>query len=141
LYKDQIQCHFVFVDSLSEIYTEETEIGTMRDEQQQSITSPDSPFKGKSPSECHQILRQLRLGTSDIDHTSFVIMDERSLDDDTVLLVNALDNEGREGEVRSIRASFEIVHWRLLGYMDGEFYSMDEDLEAVKGTEDGVLRV
>jgi hypothetical protein len=68
-------------------------------------------------------------------------MDERSLEDDTVLLVNALDNEGREGEVRSIRASFEIVHWRLLGYMDGEFYSMDEDLEAVKGTEDGVLRV
>ena len=133
-------CHFVFVDNLSEIYTEETEPGTMEDENNKLDTAPDSPFKGKTLAESHQMLRQLRLGTSDIDHTSFVIMDERSLTDDTVLLVNALDNEGEEGQLRSIRVSFEIVHWRLLGYMDGEFYSMDEDLEAVKWTEDGVLR-
>ena len=133
-------CHFVFVDNLSEIYTEETEPGTMEDEHNKLATAPDSPFKGKTLAESHQMLRQLRLGTSDIDHTSFVIMDERSLTDDTVLLVNALDNEGEEGQLRSIRVSFEIVHWRLLGYMDGEFYSMDEDLEAVKWTEDGVLR-
>ena len=133
-------CHFVFVDNLSEIYTEETEHGTMEDEHNKLITKPDSPFKGKTPAECHRLLRQLRLGTSDIDHTSFVIMDERSLTDDTVLLVNTLDNEGEEVQLRSIRVIFEIVHWRLLGYMDGEFYSMDEDLEAVKWTEDGVLR-
>ena len=133
-------CHFVFVDNLSEIYTEETEPGTMEDEHNKLITKPDSPFKGKTPAECHRLLRQLRLGTSDIDHTSFVIMDERSLTDDTVLLVNTLDNEGEEVQLRSIRVIFEIVHWRLLGYMDGEFYSMDEDLEAVKWSEDGVLR-
>ena len=133
-------CHFVFVDNLSEIYTEETEPGTMEDEHNKLITKPDSPFKGKTPAECHRLLRQLRLGTSDIDHTSSVIMDERSLTDDTVLLVNTLDNEGEEVQLRSIRVIFEIVHWRLLGYMDGEFYSMDEDLEAVKWTEDGVLR-
>ena len=133
-------CHFVFVDNLSEIYTEETEPGTMEDEHNKLITKPDSPFKGKTPAECHRLLRQLRLGTSDIDHTSFVIMDERSLTDDTVLSVNTLDNEGEEVQLRSIRVIFEIVHWRLLGYMDGEFYSMDEDLEAVKWTEDGVLR-
>ena len=140
MYKDQMLCHFVFVDYLSEIYTEETEPGTMEDEHNKLITKPDSPFKGKTPAECHRLLRQLRLGTSDIDHTSFVIMDERSLTDDTVLLVNTLDNEGEEVQLRSIRVIFEIVHWRLLGYMDGEFYSMDEDLEAVKWTEDGVLR-
>ena len=133
-------CHFVFVDNLSEIYTEETEPGTMEDEHNKLITKPDSPFKGKTPAECHRLLRQLRLGTSDIDHTSFVIVDERSLTDDTVLLVNTLDNEGEEVQLRSIRVIFEFVHWRLLGYMDGEFYSMDEDLEAVKWTEDGVLR-
>jgi hypothetical protein len=141
MYKDQMQCHFVFVDSLSEIYTEETEPGTMEDERNKLITSPDSPFKGKSPAQCHRLLRQLRIGKSDIDHTSFVIMDERSLADDTVLLVNAMDDEGQGSQVRSIRAGFEIVHWRLLGYMDGEFFSMDEDLEAVGRTEDGVLRV
>ena len=134
-------CHFVFIDSFSETYTEETEPGTMEDEQNKPVTSPDSPFKGKSPAECHQLLRQLRIGKSDVDYTSFVIMDERSLRDDTVLLVNALDEEGQGGEVRSIRASFEVVHWRLLGYMDGEFYSVEEDLEAVDRTEDGVLRV
>jgi hypothetical protein len=140
MYKDQMMCHFTFVDSLSGIYTEETEPGTMEDELNKLCTSPDSPFKGKTPAECWQLLRQLRLGGSDIDYTSFVIMDERSLVDDTVLLVNASEY-GRQGKVRSLRASFEIVHWRLLGYMDGEFLSMDEDLEAVKMTEDGVLRV
>lgn len=119
---------------------EETEPGTMEDEQNKPFTSQDSPFEGKSPAECHQLLRKLRLGTSDIDYTSFVIMDERSLADGTVTIVKAPE-VSEEGEFQAVRASFEIVHWRLLGYMDGEFYSIDEDLEAVKSTEDGVLRV
>jgi hypothetical protein len=141
MYKDQTMCHFAFIDSLSEIYTDSTEIGTMEDERKKSVTSPDSPFKGKSPVECYRLLRALRLETSsDIDYNSFIVMDERSLADDTVLLVSASE-DGQEGEVRSFRVSFEIVHWRLLGYMDGEFFSFDEDLEAATGTEDGVLRV
>jgi hypothetical protein len=112
----------------------------MEDDLNKSATSPDSPFIDKSPLECHRLLRQSRLAGSDVDYTSFVVMDERSLVDDTVLLVGASE-EGQEGDTRSVRVSFEIAHWRLLGYMDGEFYSMDEDLEAVKKTEDGVLRV
>lgn len=134
-----MSCNFVFVDSVSETYMDTTEIGDMEDELNKSMTSPDSPFKGKSPEECYQLLRQLRLGTSDIDHALFVIMDERSLTDDTVFLVDARDVD-QGGEVRSIRASFEIVDGRLLGYMDGEFYSIDEDLETIEGTQDGVLR-
>lgn len=52
-------CLFVFVDSLAEICTAETEIGDMEDEQNKTMTSPDSPFKGKTPVECHQLPRQL----------------------------------------------------------------------------------
>lgn len=137
----KLACNFVFVDSLSKIYTETTEIGDMEDELHKSMTSHDSPFKGKSTVGCHHLLRKLRLGGSDIDYISFVIMDERFLEDDTVLLVYALDEEGEVGEVRSLRASSEIVDGRLLGYLDGEFCSFDEDLEAVGRTEDGVLRV
>lgn len=98
MYRDQLLCHFVFIDSLTQTYTTETEIGDMEDEQHRTITSTYSPFKNKSPFECHQLLRQLRRDGSDIDYYSFVIMDERSLTDETVLLVNA-PWEGKEGEV------------------------------------------
>ena len=131
-------CHFVFVDSLTQIYTAETEIGDMEDEQHRTITSPESPFKGKSPAECHQLLRQLRRNESDIDYCSFVVMDERSLTDDTVLLVNA-PGEGEEGDVQSVRVAFEIAHWRLSGYSMA-MMDVGEDRVAAEGMEDGVLR-
>jgi hypothetical protein len=138
MYKDQLMCHFVFIDSLTQIYTDETEIGDMEDELNKTITSPDSPFKDKSPTECHQLLRQLRLDGSDIDYCSFVIMDEGSLTDETVLLVNA-PGEGEEGEVQSIRVAFEIAHWKLSGYCMA-MMDMGEDRKIAEGMEDGVLR-
>ena len=138
MYRDQLMCHFVFVDSLEDIYTDETEIGDMEDEQNKTITSPDSPFKSKSPSECHQLLRQLRRNGSDIDYCSFVIMDERSLTDETVLLVNA-PGEGEEGEVQVLRVSFELAHERLGVYFVAEG-DMGEDRVVAEGTVDGVLR-
>jgi len=138
IYKDQLMCHFVLVDSLTELYTNETEIGDMEDEQNRTITSPDSPFKEKTLVECHQLLRQLRRDGSDVDYCSFVIMDERSLGDDTVLLVNA-PREGEEGEVQSIRVSFEIASWKLSGY-EMAMMDMGEDGVVAERTEDGVLR-
>jgi hypothetical protein len=131
-------CHFVFVDDLTQTYTVETEIGDKEDEQNRTITSPDSPFKNKSPYECHQLLRQLRRNGSDIDYCSFVIMDERSLTDETVLLVNA-PAEDDEGEVQCLRVSFEIAHERLGVYFVAEA-DMSEDRVVAEGTEDGVLR-
>lgn len=131
-------CHFVFVDNLVQTYTDETEIGDMEDEQNRTITSPDSPFKNKSPSECHQLLRQLRRNGSDIDYCSFVIMDERSLTDETVLLVNAAA-EDEEGEVQVLRVAFEIAHERLGVYFVAEA-DMSEDRVVAEGTADGVLR-
>lgn len=138
MYRDQLMCHFVFVDSLEDIYTDETEIGDMEDEQNRTVTSPDSPFKNKSPSDCHELLRQLRHNGSDIDYCSFVIMDERSLTDETVLLVNA-PGEGEEGEVQVLRVAFEIAHERLGVYFVAEA-DMSEDRVVAEGTDDGILR-
>jgi hypothetical protein len=138
MYQDQLMCHFVFIDSLTEIYTDETEIGDMEDEQNRTVTSPDSPFKGKSPAECHQLLCQLRRNGSDIDFCSFIIMDERSLADDTVLLVNAPE-ESETGEVQCIRVAFEIASWKLSGYKM-VMMNMAEDRVLAERTEDGVLR-
>jgi hypothetical protein len=138
MYHDQLLCHFVFVDSLTETYTEKTEIGDMEDGQNRTATSPDSPFKGKSPAECHQLLRHLRRNGSDIDYCSFVVMDERSLADGTVLLVNA-PGEDEEGEVQYIRVTFEIADSRLSGYFMADS-DMAEDRAVAERTEDGVLR-
>lgn len=138
MYKDQLMCHFVFVDSITQIYTDETEIGDMEDELNRTFTSQHSPFKGKSPTGCHLLLRQLRRNESDIDYCSFVVMDERSLTDDTVLLVNA-PGESEEGEVQSVRVAFEIAHWRLSGY-SMMMMDMAEDRAVAQGTVDGVLR-
>lgn len=74
-----------------------------------------------------------------MDYCSFVIMDERSLTDDTVLLVNA-PAEGEDGEVQSVRVAFEIAHWRLSGYSMA-MMDMGVDRAVAEAAEDGVLRV
>lgn len=65
-------------------------------------------------------------------------MDERSLTDETVLLVNA-PGEGEEGEVQVLRVSFELAHERLGVYFVAEG-DMGEDRVVAEGTVDGVLR-
>jgi hypothetical protein len=65
-------------------------------------------------------------------------MDERSLTDDTVLLVNA-PGEGEEGDVQTIRVAFEIAHWRLSGYSMA-MMDIGEDRKVAEAMEDGVLR-
>lgn len=94
------------------------------------------PFEGKQPRECYRLLLQLRTETdSDVDFASFVVLDERSTKDDTVLLVS-VDEETEE--MRSVRVAFEIAHWLLLGLMDDP---LDEDLiRKADEAEDGGLR-
>lgn len=65
-------------------------------------------------------------------------MDERSLTEDSVLLVNA-PGESEEGEVQSVRLTFEIVHSRLSGYFLG-MMDIAEDKATAERAEDGVLR-
>ena len=132
-YYDQAFCHLVFVDSVTKTYNDKLEIGMSRP------SSTTSPFKGKTPQDCYQLLRQLCTETeSDIDYTSFVIMDDRSIEDDTVLLVSA-PREDWQGEILSVRAAFEVAYHRFLGY-DMGYMSIEEDQALAEEAHDGVLR-
>lgn len=124
----------VFVDDLAQTYTEESEIG--------EETGPTSaPFRDKSPQECHALLRQNRAeAQSDIACPLFIVMDERSLQDETVLLVQA-PSDGEEGEVKTVRAEFQVAYSQLMVW---EMAYEGQDVEADQATageaEDGVLR-
>lgn len=123
---------FVIVDSLTKSYTEEMEPGD------NEPTSGSSPFIGKTPYECAQLLKQLRRDTdSDIDFTSFIIMDDRTLQDSTILIVEQ-PGEADGGASNSVRATFELAS-NLLVYLSGKS-SAYEERELAETTEDGVLR-
>lgn len=124
--------NIVFMDSLKATYTDE-DVPTLGNNAASSATSP---FMGKNASECYQILEQLsQADGSSINPEPFAILDERSLQDDTVLLCEA----GEEG-VRSVRAAFAITECRLLQYF-GADAGVGEDQETAAGTPDGVLRI
>ncbi|KAI5358950.1 hypothetical protein Slin15195_G114010 [Septoria linicola] len=73
--------HMVFIDTLDDYYEDETQAPV------QASSSASSPFKGKSPHECYLLLRQLVKDTeSQVNWQLFVVVDERSLQDDTVIL-------------------------------------------------------
>lgn len=119
----------VFVDDLSKTYSEEAEIG-------EEPALSEAPFRDKSPKECCQMLRAIK---TDISCLSFVIMDDRSLRDDTVLLVS---ESPETDQLEHIRADFELAYKRLRRYEDEELFddNVDNDQAVVKATKDGVLR-
>ena len=118
----------VFVDSLDGKYDQESEIG------ENIASNPASPFKGKTPEKCALLLQQLRRNGADIAFEHFVIMDQRSLEDETVLLVEA---DG--GEVAFVRAPFDLAYARLLTYAMGDGSASGDRMVAEK-TPDGVFR-
>jgi hypothetical protein len=121
----------VFVDSLEISYTED-DVPTVGNNTASSATSP---FQGKNASECHDLLKQLSEEPgSSINPEPFAILDDRSMQDDTVLLCEA----GEEG-VSSVRAAFGITESRLLQYFAADA-GVDQDHEAAARTSDGVLR-
>lgn len=124
----------VFVDDLTKTYSEESEIG-------EGPALSEAPFRDKSPKECCQMLRAMRLETkSDISCPSFIIMDDRSLRDDTVFLVS---ESPKSGQLEHVRADFELAYKRLRYYEDEEIFIdtiIDNDQAAVKAAKDGVLR-
>ena len=92
----------------------------------QSISN--TPFAGKSAEECSAMLHDLvRRTNSNINFETFAIIDQRSLDDGTVLLVT--DSK----ELRAVQALASVTLSALaIGHI------MIEELE--KDAEDGVLR-
>ncbi|KAG9738852.1 hypothetical protein KCU73_g9626, partial [Aureobasidium melanogenum] len=108
---DEEAWNFVFVDSIDEYYNEPSFAPV------KGSSNPDSPFIGKTPEECHQLLLKCCEDTeSESLHWYFMIMDERSMQDDTVLLVRAGDDDT---ELSSVRATFETSASALVCYLTG----------------------
>jgi hypothetical protein len=97
-------------------------------------SSPDSPFIGKTPEQCFALLKELQATTkSNIDLDGFAMMDERSMNDDTLLLVNA------KYGCASVRAEFAIAIAAMMCWMTGHS-TVDEDIDTARKSEDNVLR-
>lgn len=124
--------YMVFIDNLDEDYDEPSERPVTE------ASSSDSPFKGKTTQECYRLLMQLREDEADIDYGLFVIMDERSTQDDTVLIVGEPPDD--ESEPRSLRATFEVVQTALHCYRAGTS-SVEENQDEAEAEEDGVYRM
>lgn len=91
----------------------------------------------KSAEECRDLLKRLWEQTgSRVDYNHFVILDQRSLVDDTAVLVQSRGN----GKVSVIRAEFNIATPRVLLYSVGDA-GVDEDFEDLLDPDDDVLRI
>ncbi|KAI5205235.1 hypothetical protein E4T42_09398 [Aureobasidium subglaciale] len=119
---------FVFVDSIDHCYDQPSAVPV------ETPSNPDSPFISKTPYECSQLLLKLREDTeSEIIPHYFIIMDERSLQDDTVLLVTA----GLDEPVNTVRATFGASAQAIVLYLTGH-RGIEEDIESAAQEEDGV---
>ena len=124
--------YMVFVDSLDEMYDEPSV---------RPVTEPsssNSPFKSKNTHECYLLLKELRENGADIDYGRFVIMDDRSMEDDTVLIAEEPIDE--ESEAESVRATFEVASVALLCYRAGNF-GVEDHREEAEREEDGVFQM
>ena len=114
---------YVFVDSMNKDYNE------YPPEVIEKASSSTSPFIGKTPQECHALLKELHTTTkSEFDLDYFAIMDERSMYDDTVLIVDATSEYG------SVRADFGMAIQAMLVWMVGRS-SVEEDNELAEKTQ------
>ena len=121
----------VFVDSTTERYAERSVSG------HNTPSSPTSPFMGKSAEECMDLLKRRSEETgSRVDYDHFVILDERSLVDDTAVLVQSRG----DGNISVIRAEFNIATPRVILYSIGDA-GVDEDFEDLPDPDDDVLRI
>lgn len=122
----------VFADSIDQTYSLPSLLGD-----DFSPSSPTSPFSGKSAHECHVLLKGLceNAKSAILDPGIFAIFDERSLQDDTVLLVEGDEESG----IHTVRAAFEVACCSLMNYF-AACSSAQEDQEEAEKTADGVLR-
>jgi hypothetical protein len=135
-HENQLDHHFVFVDNSSTVYTTKNDVG------ENTPSQPNSSFKNKSANECWLLLRTMREAGSDIDYESFVIIDDRTLQDDTVLVVVKellTEDEAAQAANAEVRMSFELASFRLGCYLAGES-DIGEDVVKSQRHTDGVLR-
>jgi hypothetical protein len=124
--------NMVFIDSNSTYYDKVSQAPIEHDR------NPQSPYIGKIPEECHALLVKLCKDTrSELLTYYFAIMDERSTQDDTVLLVCAETNE--DLPLPTLRATFRASGTALMLYHSGHS-SVAEDTKRAARERDGVYR-
>lgn len=122
---------FVFVDSLTHKHTA-PDLTTSN----LKPSSPTSPFKGKTATECSTLLKNLAEETGAyILDTVFAIFDDRTLRDGSVVLVQTVDDELEE-----MRVLPELACMKLLQYMICDA-DITEDRERAEEEEDCVFRM
>ncbi|KAK6007471.1 hypothetical protein QM012_004285 [Aureobasidium pullulans] len=125
----------VFIDDLSRVNDEDDGLGYNKD-------STSAPFAGKTPYECwimlQKILEENEGEGSNFVDTIFAILDERSLEDGTLLLVEEPVEED-DGEAHSVRAVFEMSETQMSLWHGGK-NTVYEANERIKNTKDGILR-
>lgn len=86
------------------------------------------------------MVQQLRRNGADIDHEHFIIFDQRTLQDDTVTLVEIeLVTGDEKGANDHVRMASELVANQLFVYMSARA-SVAEDYVKSQRRQDGVLR-
>jgi hypothetical protein len=123
----------VFVDNVSKAYVMNDVLGRNAP----SAPSHTSPFRCKGPKECWLLLKELCTETESIVHTNvFAIMDERSLSDDTVILV---DMDEDDVIAYHARCEFQTACAKLHQYYIGDA-DIEQDSEEAFEDGDGVIR-
>lgn len=134
--EDHAEGRFIFVDILDNYYSEASEAPMEVD------SNPNSPFIQNTPQEYYELVLRLREDTeSEIIPNYFAIMDKRSAQDDTVLLVTAsLDlDKDNELSIENIRASFQASIFALMLYETGHS-SVEEDEQHAERAGETVFR-
>ena len=103
-------------------------------------SNPNSPFIGKSPTGIWEMLVKLCEDTgSEIMVWYIIIMDERTLRDDTVLLATD-DGDAMDGqEIETVRATFEVAADEVVLFHTGH-RGIEEDQWKAEKEGDGVFR-
>jgi hypothetical protein len=124
----------VFIDSLSTLYPEASSLGN-------NTSSTSAPFANKTPYECSLLLKQMCEEDDEncFDGEIFAILDEQSLKDDTLLLVEEPAEEDG-GEAHSVRAVYEMAESQMLLWVAGKTTISEAKERVQEETTDGILR-
>jgi hypothetical protein len=123
----------VFIDDLSETYDDADGLGYNDD-------STSAPFAGKNAYDCSILLKQMcEEDPENCFHPDiFAMLDEQSLKDGTLLLVEEPEEED-EGEAYSVRAVYEMAETQMALWVAGKTV-VTEAKERAQNTKDGILR-
>ncbi|CAD0089577.1 unnamed protein product [Aureobasidium mustum] len=110
----------VVIDNLEKTYAEISELPM-------AASHSPAPFKGKNAEECFEMLKKMKADTgSEINVENFAVFDERSVEDDTVLIVQASE---KTGEIETVRGALRETDLALVnlwvGNMDIEEFALD----------------